>query len=80
MALNPLREVVNITTRGKWIPFNDLALIIGFQLKLAGVDWRWRKDLMQIMIELYDMEFFEHDPDDMDQVRVQEKWYYDLPV
>jgi hypothetical protein len=80
MALNPLREVVNVTTRGKWIPFNDLALIIGYHLKSAGVDWRWRKDLMVIMTELFNMEFVEHNPEDMDQVRIPEKWYYDLPI
>jgi hypothetical protein len=80
MALNPLREVVNVTTKGKWLPFADLALIIGYQLKLAGINWKWRKDLTQLMIELHDMEFFEHNPEDMDLIRVQEKWYYDLPV
>ena len=73
--MNPLREIRNSTTRGKWIPFTDFMLLVGWHLKLAGTSFANPAQLVDMVAELLETGFFEHDPTNVEMVRVKDMWY-----
>lgn len=73
--MNPLVNVVKILQKGMWYDFADLAVVVGYQMKLAGVDYRTNDQLAAICVELKMSGFIEHHPEDITKVRVCEVWY-----
>jgi hypothetical protein len=74
MEMNALKEIVNVTEKSKWYVISDFGVIAGYQLKLAGLDWRSSRELAEILTVMTDVEFLELN-ENLNEVRVFECWY-----
>ena len=62
---NPLPGIRFILENRGWIPLLEAASVVGFQLKLHGMDWRTQDELAKVMGELTDLGFIEIHDDKM---------------
>lgn len=60
MEMNPLVSLLTMTEKSKWYPAIDLVLMVGYQLKLAGINYRTNEELADIMVIFHDMKVIEH--------------------
>lgn len=74
MTHNAFQELVNIT-ENKWYDIVDFSVMAGFQLKLAGHDWRTNKELIAALLEMVNCGFLEVDNTNQRQVKIQDIWY-----
>jgi hypothetical protein len=74
-AHNPLKAMLYITVEGKWYNVEDFSLIVGFHLKLAGVDFRTSSDLADCLLELVRSHFVEVHPTNDLRVRIRPYWF-----
>ena len=78
--MNPLVIMLNQTERSKWYEVSDFSLIVGYQMKVAGFDWRTHLDLVEILLAFWEAGAVEHLDDDMTKIRFKEGLYDALSV
>lgn len=74
MEINAFRELVNIT-ENKWYHIADFGVMAGYQLKLAGHNWKTSNQLVDLLIEMKECGFIQIDDSDQEQVKIMDRWY-----
>ena len=74
MEVNGIKLVRDVCQH-KWYQIDDFAVIVGYQMKLAGINWKGVDDLAHILVELVEVGFTEVHPEDHLQVRIKEHWF-----
>lgn len=74
MEVNGIKSIRDVCQH-KWYDISDFAVIVGFQMKMAGIDWKNTDELAKILIELVEVGFTEIHPEDHLQVRIKEHWF-----
>lgn len=72
MAVTNAFKMIVKVIEPKWYHIIDFAIIAGFQLKLAGVDWSSNDQLIRILVEMANVGFTEVDQNNPEMVRVKE--------
>lgn len=67
--MNALKSIANVV-QDRWYDIADLGVIIGYHLKLAGIQWTDGNQLAELMIELMQLQFIEVNPDNIRLVKV----------
>lgn len=72
LPINAFKNIVKILRTGenRWYDITEMATIVGFQLKLAGVDWREAPQLVKVLIYLASAGVLQPNPDDLGQTRL----------
>lgn len=67
--MNALKSIANMV-EDRWYPVQDMGFIVGYHMKLAGVDWCKNSHLVSILAELVQLRFLEPNPKNTMEVRV----------
>ena len=69
-APNPLPTIAGIAGSRGWIDPIEMAMVVGFQMKLVGVDYRTNEEMAAIMTTLDEVGFLEKKKDPTFLVRI----------
>jgi hypothetical protein len=73
MEINALRKIAEIV-EDRWYDVYDLALIVGFNLKIAGINYKTNDELIKMLILMTQIGFLDVKSDDASQIKVRSNW------
>jgi hypothetical protein len=74
--MNGFQELVNITTKGRWLDKLDFAELVAIVFQQCGMpkEWMIGENLVSVLVEMHLVGFSEFDSNN-EFVRIKKEWY-----